>query len=256
MNSLPLSESIPSSGNGNAAWISTRAAEHVPGGLVAHRADLGPAGGDVGHGQRAGEVAVVVPALVADQVDLDEPGPVLIPVGPGPDRDLGLQQRPRLGVGSGPSAPARHGRRPDAGRWWPATSHTTAPRWRRRRPAPRAAVTRPPAPAAPAPAASRSRRPRSPNTPAAPQSTCLAVDQHRLPPLPWQPLHPWPGRDPQRLPRVITMPAGQRAPLIQASPTAPAFEPAVVAALQLLRDLSARRHIQPHPPKPPAAGHL
>ena len=75
MNSLPLSESMPSSGNGNPAWISIRATEHVPGGLVAHadRTSVQPVA-DIGDGQRAGEVAVVVPALVADQVDLNEPG--------------------------------------------------------------------------------------------------------------------------------------------------------------------------------------
>src|SRR5215212_10477303 len=61
--------------------------EHMPGRLVPHAADLGPTSGDVGDGERGGEVAVVVPALVADQVDLDEPGPGLVPVGPGPHRN-------------------------------------------------------------------------------------------------------------------------------------------------------------------------
>jgi hypothetical protein len=40
--------------------------------------------------------------VVADQVDLNEPGPLIVPVGPGADRDLGLQQRPGFGVGSAP----------------------------------------------------------------------------------------------------------------------------------------------------------
>ena len=39
---------------------------------------LRQAGLDIGHGQRGGEIAVVVPALVADQIDLDEPGLVVI----------------------------------------------------------------------------------------------------------------------------------------------------------------------------------
>jgi hypothetical protein len=56
MNSLPLSESISSRGNGNAARPCTRAANTARGGLVAHAADLGPAGGDVGDGQRVAEV--------------------------------------------------------------------------------------------------------------------------------------------------------------------------------------------------------
>ena len=35
---------------------------------------------------------------MTDEVDLDEPGAVPVPFGPGADRDLGLQQRPGLGV--------------------------------------------------------------------------------------------------------------------------------------------------------------
>ena len=38
-----------------------------------------------------------VAAVVADQVDLDEPGSGVVPVGPGPHRDLTFEQRSRLG---------------------------------------------------------------------------------------------------------------------------------------------------------------
>jgi len=41
-----------------------------------------------------------VAALVTDQIDLHEPGHSVVPLSPGPDRDLALQQRPRLSVGA------------------------------------------------------------------------------------------------------------------------------------------------------------
>src|SRR6185312_9058446 len=72
--------------------------EHVPGGLVAHGADFGRPGGDVGDREGVGELAVGVAALMSDQVDFHESWGVLVPVGPGPHRDLRLQQRPGLGV--------------------------------------------------------------------------------------------------------------------------------------------------------------
>ena len=45
---------------------------------------------------RSGRVA----AVVADQVDLDEPGSGVVPVGPGAHRDLTFEQRSRLGGGT------------------------------------------------------------------------------------------------------------------------------------------------------------
>jgi hypothetical protein len=91
MNSLPLSESMPSSGNGNPAWISTSAQNTCRAALVRTlRTSVQPVAMSVTVSE--GEVAVVVPALVTDQVDLDEPRPGLVPVGPGPHRDLRLQQ--------------------------------------------------------------------------------------------------------------------------------------------------------------------
>ncbi len=61
---------------------------HPFAGHVGHRAVLGPAGGDVSHGQGVGVIPDRVAALVADQVDLDEPWHRIIPLRPGPDRDL------------------------------------------------------------------------------------------------------------------------------------------------------------------------
>jgi hypothetical protein len=51
-----------------------------------------------GQAERAGVLTCGVAALVADQVDLNEPRHRVVPVRPGPDRDLAFQQRPRLGV--------------------------------------------------------------------------------------------------------------------------------------------------------------
>ena len=66
--------------------------EHPFAGLVGHAAVLRPAGGDVGDGQRVGVLTGGVAAVVADQVDLDEPGHRVVPVRPGPHRDLALEQ--------------------------------------------------------------------------------------------------------------------------------------------------------------------
>ena len=51
-----------------------------------------------GQAERVGVLTCGVAALVADQVDLNEPRHRVVPVRPGPDRDLAFQQRPRLGV--------------------------------------------------------------------------------------------------------------------------------------------------------------
>jgi hypothetical protein len=66
--------------------------KHMPGRLVPHAADLGPTGGDVGDGERGSKVAVVVASFVADQVNLNKTWPLVVPVRPGPHRNLGLQQ--------------------------------------------------------------------------------------------------------------------------------------------------------------------
>ncbi len=71
--------------------------------LGAHGDDLGPAGGDVGGVQAVVELAVVVPALVPDQVDLRETRDRLVPLVPGLERDRGLQQRSWPGMADAPT---------------------------------------------------------------------------------------------------------------------------------------------------------
>ena len=66
--------------------------------MLAHRAVHRPARGHVGDGQGEAELTEAVPALVADEVDLGKARTSVIPLRPGADRDLGLEQRPRLGV--------------------------------------------------------------------------------------------------------------------------------------------------------------
>src|SRR5674476_1687430 len=76
--------------------------EHPDLRLVLHRSVDGPTGGNVSNRKGEAELATGVAALVADQVDLHEPRQILAPLGPGADRDLGLEQRARLGVGASP----------------------------------------------------------------------------------------------------------------------------------------------------------
>lgn len=69
-----------------------------------------PLGGDVGEhervhaAQRAPVAARALPAM-PDEVDFEETGPVVLPVGVGADRDLMLQER----TGLGRRPPARRG---------------------------------------------------------------------------------------------------------------------------------------------------
>src|ERR1035441_893986 len=58
----------------------------------------GPTGENVSNGEGEAELAARVASLVADQVDFDEPGHILAPLGPGADRDLRFEQRAGLGV--------------------------------------------------------------------------------------------------------------------------------------------------------------
>lgn len=80
----------------------SRALEDPFGGLVPHRPVHGPARGDVCHRQGAAELPEAVASFVAHQVDLHEPRDGVIPFGPGADRDLGFEQRARLGMGPSP----------------------------------------------------------------------------------------------------------------------------------------------------------
>jgi hypothetical protein len=60
--------------------------------LVPHGPVHRPAGGDVGHRQGEAELPEAVASFVADQINL------VVPLGPGPDRDLGFQEGAGLGV--------------------------------------------------------------------------------------------------------------------------------------------------------------
>jgi hypothetical protein len=53
-------------------------------------------------GQGEAELAEAVASLVADQVDLHKPRNGIVPLGPGPDRDLGFEQGAGLGMGPPP----------------------------------------------------------------------------------------------------------------------------------------------------------
>ena len=63
-----------------------------------------------------------VAPLVADEVDLDKAGPVLVPLGPGADRDLGLEQGAGLRVATPPRHKASPRRTEPGGRWWRRSS--------------------------------------------------------------------------------------------------------------------------------------
>ncbi len=97
MNSEPLSESMPRIGKGKTPGVLDRLGDPDRR-LVRHRAVHRPARRDVGHGEGEAELPEGVPALVADEVDLDEARAGLVPLRPGADRDLGLEQRAGLGV--------------------------------------------------------------------------------------------------------------------------------------------------------------
>ncbi|HEV8055954.1 MAG TPA: hypothetical protein VGP51_05665, partial [Nocardioidaceae bacterium] len=102
MNSDPLSESIPMIGNGKASVMCHQRCEHPPLGLVLHRGGLGPGNANVSHVRVLTEITRGIPALVTHAVDLVEAGLLLIPVRPGADRDLGLQQGAGLGTRAAP----------------------------------------------------------------------------------------------------------------------------------------------------------
>src|SRR5512144_3279013 len=143
--------------------------EHPFAGLVAHAAVLRPAGGDVGDGQRPGVLTGGVAAVVGDQVDLDEPGHRVVPVRPGPDRDLALQQRAGFGARAALQLVLAPFAGQAPGRWWPPTCPPAAPRCPRRCPARRTDAGSPPARPASAPTACPSAYPMSPSRRSAPQ---------------------------------------------------------------------------------------
>jgi hypothetical protein len=98
MNSPPLSQVDAEQGEGQAGAHVEKRLEGPPAGAVTHHARFGPAAGHVGAAEAVGELAARIAALVADQVDLDEAGAALVPLGEGAHRDLALQQAARLGV--------------------------------------------------------------------------------------------------------------------------------------------------------------
>lgn len=86
------------------------------------------------HRQRVGVLTGGVAALVADQVDLDEPGHRIVPV---PQVRIGIWDlsSDRAWCASSPSARASYVPGPDGDRSWPPTCRPAAPRYRRRSPA-------------------------------------------------------------------------------------------------------------------------
>ena len=79
MNSLPLSESIPSRGNGSDRLDIEQGLEAPALCLVRHGPDLGPARGHAGQVQALAELPERVAPVVGHQVDLAEPGPSIVP---------------------------------------------------------------------------------------------------------------------------------------------------------------------------------
>ncbi len=100
MNSEPLSESMPRIGKGNWPRRVARSPRHVDRGLVRDRAVHRPARCDVGHREGEAELPERVPALMSDEVDLEKARCLLVPLRPGANRDLGLEQRAGLGMGA------------------------------------------------------------------------------------------------------------------------------------------------------------
>ena len=97
MNSDPLSESTPRIGNGILRAMSLSAAStHLAVLSGTERFSVQPVAMSVTVSvKRMGSGRVA--AVVADQVDLDEPGSRVVPLGPGAHRDLAFEQRSRLG---------------------------------------------------------------------------------------------------------------------------------------------------------------
>src|SRR5713101_8027606 len=114
MNSLPLSLSSPRSGMGR-RWRTRRtppAHPLVP--LAPDRLELDPGSGDV-HGAEGAEVeALRTAAAVGDEIDLEEPGAGVVPLGEGADGDLVAEPGPDPrggGPARGPGSP-RGGKQP------------------------------------------------------------------------------------------------------------------------------------------------
>src|SRR5262245_24733471 len=166
MNSDPLSESTARIGNGIARAMSLSAAStHLPVLSGTERFSVQPVAISVTVSVRV--TSSPVAAVVPDQVDLDEPGSGVVPLGPGTHRDLAFEQRSRFGAHTC-AGDAWLARRPGGDRWWPPTS-TPAVRWCRRLwSALRNDATPPPAHRASAPAVCRLAFPAPSSTPSVP----------------------------------------------------------------------------------------
>jgi len=106
MNSDPLSESRPRSGNGRSPYDLLQRLEAPSLGLVRHGPHLGPSRGHAGEVQGLAELPAGVASVVGDQVHLAEPGDPLVPLGEGPDGDLALEEAPGLGPRAAPDPEA------------------------------------------------------------------------------------------------------------------------------------------------------
>ncbi len=222
--------------------------EDPPLGLVLHRAYLRPARGHIGHVQALAEVPGRVPALVAHEVDLEEPRAVLVPLGERADRDLVLEHRAGLGARSpfqleasaGSLQPPvdggrRHGKQQLALPWpqleLPEPLQDPHDLFHERGQALAAgAVERGPH------LGKRGRQLRP-------------VDEHPPPRLPW--LRPT-GRLPERAACVIAVPSRERTQLI-GDPSLPLLGRPQVPHQRLLGHGLALHHGEPHrvPPSPP-----
>ena len=90
MNSEPLSESMPRIGNGNWEMTYSMASKtQIAALFLTDRLMVHPVKTSVTVRVKQNSPLELPP--VADQVDFDEPGHIFAPLGPGADRDLGLE---------------------------------------------------------------------------------------------------------------------------------------------------------------------
>ncbi len=115
MNSLPLSVSIPSMGKGNSPRAAAVRARRRAG-FVQKRQAFRPGRGDVGQREGVQECAFQAAATVGDQVAFEKAWLDVVPFGERADRDLLLEQAPRLRgrepmrLAEGPKQTIRRGR--------------------------------------------------------------------------------------------------------------------------------------------------
>jgi len=91
MNSEPLSLSRPARGTGSRLRISWDAAAHARLALAPQGLQFDPAGGDVDGAEGEEEEAPGSAATMGDQIDLEEAGATVVPLGEGANGDLLLE---------------------------------------------------------------------------------------------------------------------------------------------------------------------